>query len=71
MTDDSFLLFPIFHLHDNYNNLHVVYQFLKLAKELNIPFYDNELITRAAKESGFAEAAFHNAESKAYHIINI
>ena len=37
----------------------------KLAKELNIPFYDNELITRAAKESGFAEAAFHNAESKA------
>ena len=36
----------------------------KLAKELNIPFYDNELITRAAKESGFAEAAFHNAESK-------
>lgn len=37
----------------------------KLAKELRIPFYDNELITRAAKESGFAEAAFHNAESKA------
>lgn len=37
----------------------------KLAEELKIPFYDNELITRAAKESGFAEAAFHNAESKA------
>lgn len=37
----------------------------KLAAKLNIPFYDNELITRAAKESGFAEAAFENAESKA------
>ena len=37
----------------------------KLAGKLNIPFYDNELITRAAKESGFAEAAFANAESKA------
>lgn len=37
----------------------------KLAKALNIPFYDNEIISRAAKESGFAEAAFKNAESKA------
>ncbi len=37
----------------------------KLAKSLSIPFYDNEIITRAAKESGFAEAAFENAESKA------
>lgn len=37
----------------------------KLAKELGIPFYDNELITRAAKESGFAESAFANAETKA------
>lgn len=37
----------------------------KLAKELGIPFYDNELITRAAKASGFAEAAFANAETKA------
>ncbi|MBO5198159.1 MAG: cytidylate kinase-like family protein [Lachnospiraceae bacterium] len=37
----------------------------KLAAKLEVPFYDNELITRAAKESGFAEAAFHNAESKA------
>lgn len=37
----------------------------KLAAKLGIPFYDNELITRAAKESGFAEAAFENAESKA------
>lgn len=26
-----------------------------LAKELNIPFYDKELLTRAAKESGFCE----------------
>ncbi|MBH1941700.1 cytidylate kinase-like family protein [Mobilitalea sibirica] len=37
----------------------------KLAKRLGVPFYDNELITRAAKESGFAEAAFENAEKKA------
>jgi cytidylate kinase len=36
-----------------------------LAKKLGIPFYDKELITRAAKESGFAEAAFENAEKKA------
>jgi len=26
----------------------------KLAASLNIPFYDNELIARAVKESGFA-----------------
>lgn len=37
----------------------------KLAKALNIPFYDNEIILRAAKESGFAEKAFENAEDKA------
>ncbi len=37
----------------------------KLAQALGIPFYDNELITRAAKESGFAESTFANAESKA------
>ncbi len=37
----------------------------KLAEQLGIPFYDNELIMRAAKESGFAEAAFANAESRA------
>lgn len=37
----------------------------KLAKKLGIPFYDNELISMAAKESGFAEAAFENAEKKA------
>ena len=37
----------------------------KLAKRLGVPFYDNELITRAAKESGFSIAAFENAEKKA------
>ena len=37
----------------------------KLAEKLGIPFYDNELITRAAKESGFSEAVFENAEKKA------
>ena len=37
----------------------------KLAAIWNVPFYDNELITRAAKDSGFAETAFENAESRA------
>ena len=37
----------------------------KLAEKLGIPFYDKELITRAAKESGFAESVFENAEKKA------
>ena len=37
----------------------------KLAKKLNIPYYDKELILRAAKESGFAESTFENAEKKA------
>lgn len=37
----------------------------KLSEKLKVPFYDHEIITRAAKESGFAEAVFHNAENKA------
>lgn len=37
----------------------------ELAEIYDIPFYDNEIISRAAKESGFAEAAFENAEEKA------
>lgn len=37
----------------------------KLAKRLGIPFYDKELITIAAKESGFSEAVFENVEKKA------
>lgn len=37
----------------------------KLAQEFGVPFYDNELISRAAKESGFAEATFEHAESRA------
>lgn len=37
----------------------------KLAKAFRIPFYDNELITRAARESGFAESVFERAEDKA------
>ncbi|NLJ91305.1 MAG: cytidylate kinase-like family protein [Clostridiales bacterium] len=36
-----------------------------LAKQLDIPFYDYELIERAANESGFAKEIFENAESKA------
>lgn len=31
----------------------------KLADELGIPFYDKELLTRAAKESGFCEEMIH------------
>ena len=34
----------------------------KLAEKLGIPFYDNELISMAAKESGYAESLFENAE---------
>lgn len=34
----------------------------KLSEKLGIPFYDNELISMAAKESGFAESLFENAE---------
>lgn len=37
----------------------------KLAGAYEIPFYDNEIITRAAKETGFAEAAFEHVEDKA------
>jgi CMP/dCMP kinase len=37
----------------------------KIADTFNIPFYDNEIITQAAKESGFAEAVFEKAEDKA------
>lgn len=37
----------------------------KLADAYGIPFYDKEIITRAAKETGFAEAAFERAEDKA------
>ena len=36
----------------------------KLAKSLNIPFYDRELITLAAKESGFSEKFFENADKQ-------
>lgn len=37
----------------------------KLAEQLGIPFYDNELIELAAKKSGFSKTAFENAEKKA------
>ena len=36
-----------------------------LARRLGLPFYDNELITIAAKESGLGESAFANAEKVA------
>lgn len=37
----------------------------KLAEAYGVPFYDNEIISQAAKETGFAEAAFERAEDKA------
>jgi len=37
----------------------------KLAQCWDIPFYDNELITRAAKESGYVVEAFEAAEKRA------
>lgn len=37
----------------------------KLAEHFGIPFYDNEIISSAAKESGFSEVAFEKAEEKA------
>ncbi len=39
----------------------------KLAERLGIPYYDNELITRAAKESGYSEAIFEKAEQLSTH----
>lgn len=37
----------------------------KLAEVFDIPFYDNEIINLAAKESGFAVKTFERAEEKA------
>lgn len=37
----------------------------KLAEAYGIPFYDNEIIAQAAKDTGFAEATFEKAEDKA------
>lgn len=36
----------------------------KLAEELKIPFYDKELLERAAKESGFCQEIFENYDEK-------
>lgn len=36
----------------------------KLAEALGVPFYDNELITMAAKKSGYTEEIFKNAEQQ-------
>ena len=35
-----------------------------LATKLGIPYYDKELLTLAAKDSGLSEALFHNADEK-------
>ncbi len=36
----------------------------KLSKKLNVPFYDKELLKRAAKESGLCEEIFENFDEK-------
>lgn len=36
----------------------------KLAEELNIPFYDSELLAKAAKESGLSEAVLDNYDER-------
>lgn len=36
----------------------------ELAKSLNIPFYDKEILTRASKESGMCEDIFDNNDEK-------
>lgn len=37
---------------------------IRLAKELNIPFYDKELLQEAAKKSGLCEKIFENFDEK-------
>lgn len=39
----------------------------KLAEKLGIPYYDNEIITMSAKESGYAENIFEKAEQMSSH----
>ena len=39
----------------------------KLAEKLGIPYYDNELITLAAKDSGYSESIFEKAEQLSTH----
>jgi CMP/dCMP kinase len=36
----------------------------RLSKKLSIPFYDKELLTKAAKDSGIAEQFFHTYDEK-------
>ena len=36
----------------------------KLAEELHIPFYDEELLDRAAKDSGLCQELFENHDEK-------
>lgn len=39
----------------------------KLAEKLGIPYYDNEIITMAARESGYSESIFEKAEQLSTH----
>ena len=36
----------------------------KLAEKLNIPYYDNELLARTAKDSGYCEEILQNCDEK-------
>lgn len=42
----------------------------KIAEELNIPFYDKELITLACKESGFDMSLFEQSDKQDKHPIS-
>ncbi len=39
----------------------------KLAEKLGVPFYDNKIITMAAKKSGYSESIFENIEQTSTH----
>ncbi len=39
----------------------------RLSEALNIPFYDKEILARAAKDSGICEAFFHENDEKPTH----
>lgn len=44
------------------SNGHIIGE--KLAQKLNIPYYDNELLARASKDSGFCQEILENCDEK-------
>ena len=43
----------------------------KLAQKLNIPFYDKEILSRAAKESGICEELFESYDEKTSYLFSL